>query len=452
MQEKVELTIRRYDLIRPGQTVLAGVSGGPDSVALLTVLLRLSGPMGFALCAAHLNHGIRGESADRDEAFVRELCEFYGVPFLAEKADVPRLAKESGQTLETAGRNLRYDFLERARRQFRADCIAVAHHMDDQAESVLLHLSRGSGLSGLGGMQPKRGRLIRPFLHLRRQEIEDYLAAAEIAYCVDATNLETGGTRNRLRLHVMPYLAEHINPAIVPTLCSMAELLRRDEAYLALQAEEALEKARRSGGYDRRELAALPAPILTRALRIALRHAGAAADIERVHVEQVVEFLTARTGARLALPHVEAWISYDLICFGVTEAAPEFCIPLNRSGFTHTPLGSFEAALVEGNAFTREPDVAYMDYNKLPEQLFVRTRKKGDRFYPLGAPGMRKLKDYFIDRKVPREQRVLPLIAAEEILFIPGFGISERVRVEESTKKMLRLKYRDVKLYEKTES
>ncbi|MCE5235593.1 MAG: tRNA lysidine(34) synthetase TilS [Clostridiaceae bacterium] len=447
MQNKAAEAIWAYGLIGPGQTVVCGVSGGADSVALLKSLLSLSTPMEFKVCAAHLNHGIRGESAEHDEQFVRDLCEFYGVPFYSERADIPALAKKHKLTVEQAGREERYAFLERARLHFNADLIAVAHHMNDQAESILLHMTRGSGLSGLTGMQPKRDRIIRPLLFVRRDEIEEYLSREGLAYCIDETNFEPDGTRNRIRLDILPYIEKHINPAIVPTLCSMAELLLRDEKYLGAQAEEALSSCKRDGGYDRRALQKLPLPLLTRAIRLALKNAGAEADIERVHVEKVIAFLKARTGARLHLPFVEAWTSYDLIQFGVTEELPEFQMKLNVPGETVTPLGTFVAELVDGGGFLKDKTVACMDLAKLDlDALSVRTRKDGDRFYPVGSPGRRKLKQYFIDKKVPRDKRNLPLICASEVLFVPGHAVSEAVKVDGHTAKTLRVKFLGTKI------
>lgn len=451
MQTKAAEAIHTYGLIERGQTVVCGVSGGADSVALMYALLSLSPQMEFKVCAAHLNHGIRGQSAEHDEQFVRDLCEFYGVPLYCENKNIPALAKKQKLTLEQAGREERYAFLERARIHFNADLIAVAHHMDDQAESVLLHMTRGSGLSGLTGMQPKRGRIIRPLLFVRRGEIEDYLSREGLAYCIDETNLEPEGTRNRIRLDILPYIENHINPAIVPTLCSMAELLLRDEQYLLTKAEQALKECRRDSGYDRRTLSKLPLPILTRAIRIALKDAGAEADIERVHVEKVIAFLKARTGAKLHLPFVEAWTSYDIIQFGVTEELPEFSVKLNVPGDTVTPLGTFVSEIVDGGGFLKDTSIACMDFNKLDsEALTVRTRKDGDRFYPVNSPGRRKLKQYFIDKKIPRDKRNIPLICSEEVLFVPGHAISETVKVDESTVKTLRVKFLDIKIYGKT--
>lgn len=444
MRDKVEAAIKKYKLISSGDSVLAAVSGGPDSVVLLHVLTSLAPAMNFRVSAAHLNHGIRDEAADSDEAFVRELCEFMGVPLYVERADVPAIARAKGWTLEQAGREERYAFFHRVKREMGADRIAVAHHMDDQAESILLHLTRGTGLAGLVGMVPVREDIIRPMLFVRRSDVEEYLAKEGLAYCVDASNLETGSTRNRLRLDLIPYVEEYINPAFVDTLCSMGEILYRDESYLQLLAREELDKTRSSGGFERAKLRSLPLPLLSRALREALREAGAQTDIERVHIERLIDLLDARTGARLYLPGVMAYVSYDTLRFarGEQKDVQPFEIPLTVPGTTQTPLGKFVSEFVPApESYGSDRNVAYMDARSLSGAV-LRLRRDGDRIYPVGAPGRKKLKEFFIDRKVPREERVLPLLCrGDETLFVPGFCTAEQTKISAHTKEVLRIEY-----------
>ncbi len=444
MREKIAAFIRENRLIPAGSGVVAGVSGGADSVALLRALMLLAPELGFAVYAAHLNHGIRGEEADADEAFVAELCDSWGLPLIRKKLDIPALARLHSRTLEEEGRVARYDFLECARLKFNADLVAVAHHKDDQAESILLHLTRGSGLAGLAGMRPKRGNLIRPLLCVRRAEIEAYLADEGIPYCTDATNFVPGGTRNRLRLDVIPYIETHINPAFTETLCSGAELLRRDEDYLTQAAREALAKASREGGYDRAALAALAPPIKSRAVRLALCAIGAEADIERPHVEKACEILTGRTGARLDLPGAVVRASYSLVIFEkpCRREIEAFELPLNIPGDTAAPEGVFRAEITADTSVEADPYVAYFDLDRLPHGVVARRRRPGDRFFPLGAPGSRKLKECFIDAKVPRAAREVPLLAAgSDVLFVPGFRIAEPVKVNPETTRVVRVKY-----------
>ncbi len=444
MLDRIASTISEYGLMAHGGSVVVGVSGGADSIALLYMLLRLAPQHGWRVCAAHFNHGIRGVGAEEDELFVREFCEAHGVPLACETGDVSAYARANGMSIESAGRTLRYEFLERERVRFGCDVIAVAHHMDDNAESILLHLLRGSGLLGLTGIQPRRGNIIRPLINVRRSEIESYLDEEGIAFCTDETNLIPEGTRNRLRLDIIPYIEEYINPAIVSTLCSTAQLLLKDEAHLNAEAGVALEAARRSGGFDRAYLDGIDQPIKTRAIRMALAEAGAVTDIERVHVEAVCELLHGRTGARMTLPNVEAWTSYELIKFGKPEKHEPFETELVIDGITHTPLGDFRTELTEGSkGFYKSRSTAFLDYDRLTQPLVVRTRRDGDRFHPVNAPGRRKLKEYFIDRKVDRTERYcIPLIAmGEEVLFVTGFSSSETAKITDGTEHMLKIEY-----------
>ena len=440
----IESFMLENGLIKRGGGVLVGLSGGADSVALLKVLKRLSERHGISVAAAHFNHGIRGEDADKDELFCRELCEADGIPFSSERRDVPAYAKENGLSIETAGRLLRYDFLRRVKHKMGCDTIATAHHMNDNAESVLLHLLRGSGLAGLIGIKPSRDDIIRPLLCVTRAEIEAYLEEEGIPYRTDMTNLVPDGSRNRVRLELIPYIEKHINPAIVKTLCSMSGILGSDEAYLMEEARAAYERVREGNGIRRFLTAELPYPIKTRVIRLALSDADALVDIERKHLEAIFELLTARTGAYITLPGIEVRTSYELMIFGKAKAKEAFSIPL-REGTVSTPAGVFRVESITGReGFFKSPNVCFMDLKKLAAlgvQPEIRTRRDGDRFHPVGAAGGRKLKDFLIDRKVDREKRgELALTACgQEVLFVTGYASSELVKVDESTEKMLRI-------------
>lgn len=439
--QKTKDAVQEFALIPCGSRVLVGVSGGADSVALLYALHSLKGELGFSLCAAHLNHGIRGDEAKRDEDYTKVLCESLGVELYTEMLDIPALAKEQGKTLEQAARDARYAFFDRACQHFSASLIAVAHHMDDQAESILLHLLRGSGLSGLRGMQPRRGSIIRPFFKVRRQEIEEYLTSNGISWCTDSTNLSREASRNKLRLDLIPYIEQNLNSNIVPRLCSTGELVARDEEYLNSAAQKALEEAKTTCGYNRFAIAALPLPLSTRAIRIALKRAGAVTDIDRVHVERVLGMLTSPTGTHADLPHISVWISNDSLCMGQKRQDEFFSIPFEKQGKTLVPCGFFVAQAVEGDII-KGNNVAYMDMDLLPVGLVIRPRKDGDRFRPFGSKGSKKLKDFFIDRKVPRDERSVPCLFFEnEALFIPGYGISDKVKVTDNTRNILRVEY-----------
>ena len=439
---KAKNTILTHHLIPRGCGVLVGVSGGADSVALLLALNEIKAELGFGIFAAHLNHGIRGAEADGDAEYVRRLCGSMGVELYEEALDIPSIAADMGKTLEQAAREQRYAFFERASAKLGAERVAVAHHMEDQAESIMLHLIRGSGLKGLTGMKHMRGNIIRPFLDIHRSEIEAYLGERGVSYRTDSTNLGREACRNRLRLDVMPYIAEHINPSVTDALCSMAALLRMDEEYLAAEAERALNAAATETGYNRAMIAALPLPLRSRAIRMAIERAGVYSDIDRIHVEKVMELLSANTGASLDLPHIAAWISYDEICFGKRTERKDWETLFVFPGKTSFEGGCFFAEYAEGGIIIKDSAVGYMDADRLPEGIVLRPRREGDRFHPCGAPGSKKLKAVFIDRKIPRDMRELPgLFHGGEAIFMPGLGISDRVKITVDTRKTLRVEY-----------
>ncbi len=442
LTRRVQAAMMALEPCWPGKRVIAGVSGGADSVALLCCLHALAPALGYGLYAAHLHHGIRGAAADEDLAFVAELCQRLEVPLYQERLDVPAMAK--GGSLETAARDARYGFFQRALTAFSGDYVALAHHQQDQGETLLMHLFRGSGLKGLCGMAPRRGPYIRPLLGLRRQELEAYLRSLGQPWRTDATNLlPDGGTRNRIRLVLLPYVAQYINPEVDQALARTAASLAQDEAYLMDQSRAALEEARRWGGFDRHRLAGLPPALRNRALLLALEEAGVCQDISQNHVDMLCALLEGDTGKHLDLPGVQADIQYDLLRLRPAhqEDIPDFCVPLAFQGATHTPLGTFYAQAYQG-PMVKDPYVAILDADKLSPGLVVRRRKPGDTFFPIGGPGRKKLKDFFIDRKTPRPLREGPILfCGQDALFIPGYGIGDGVKVDGHTRRMLRLDY-----------
>ncbi|MEN6418557.1 MAG: tRNA lysidine(34) synthetase TilS, partial [Clostridiaceae bacterium] len=247
--------------------VLVALSGGADSTALLLRLNELFAEGRIAgLYAAHLHHGIRGEGAERDVAFCEALCQRLRIPVLVERADAPAYAREHGQTLEQAARELRYAFLERARLSFQADVIAAAHHRGDQAETVLMHLMRGCGLSGLTGMRTRTGCVIRPMLDATRKEILAYLAELGQPFCEDETNAQNDAFRNRVRNELIPAL-EAVQPNVSEALCKTAALCAGDEAYLQQLSEEAERELLIGEGLNRKQLSQLPQPLSARILK-----------------------------------------------------------------------------------------------------------------------------------------------------------------------------------------
>ncbi|MCI8497643.1 MAG: tRNA lysidine(34) synthetase TilS [Clostridiales bacterium] len=272
MRKRVVETIVQYGMVKKGDCVLVGLSGGADSTSLLHVLCSMREEWKITVSAAHLNHCLRGEESDRDEAFCRKLCEQIGVSLTVERADVAKAAKRSGESVEQCGRRLRYALFERESLKNGAR-IATAHTLSDSVETVLLHLTRGTGLKGLCGIPPVRGNIIRPLIECTRADVERYAADQGLSFVEDSSNRSRDYARNRVRLDVVPVL-ETLNPSLAQSVSRMMRQARQDEQCLAGLAEEALRKAARQDGYSVSELLNCPDAVLTRAVIEAGRRAG----------------------------------------------------------------------------------------------------------------------------------------------------------------------------------
>lgn len=416
--------------------VLVALSGGADSVALLLELSQLQkNGVISRLEAAHLHHGIRGKEADADAAFVCALTERLGIPVTVERADVPKIAEEEGISTELAARNARYAFLERVRKDRNLDCIAIGHHRDDQAETLLLHLLRGSGTDGLCGMRVRAGRLIRPMLYTDKAAILAYLDARGQDYCTDATNFETFATRNRIRLTVMPAL-ETVNPAAKRALSEAAAHIAEDVDFLNALADE----AEKTCGRDRRKLLALPKPIRLRVLKRRLPYTDfTAADLERLDA-----LLSGQTGDTATLKYgTVAWLDANDLRIGKKETE-DFLTPVPCDGSVRLPNGTLSVESVETAAIPCGGSDAYIDADRLCGSVIARNLKEGDRFTPFGMRGSKLLSDYLTDRKVPRFERMMPILCDETgIVWVIGHTVDERMRVRADSGHILHYHYQE---------
>ena len=401
--------------------ILCAVSGGADSMYLLARLLEL----GYRAAAAHYNHGLRGAEADRDERFVREFCAGRGVAFFSEKGDAAAFAAENGMGIEAAARALRYDFLERTADRAGAAVIATAHTAGDNAETLLLHLARGAGLKGLGGIPPRRGRVVRPMLHVTRAEIEEYLRDHGIDFVIDSTNSSEAYARNRVRHGAVPAL-ESVNPAFAAAAGRTAELLRRDEAYLTGLARAFLEEHADETGVDAAALAAQPWPVASRAVRLL-----AGRDLALEHVEAVLK--AAGEGGAADVSGLRAARSCGKLVFGAEEAPaiPERALPV--PGAVAVPEGG---CLVRAEKLSECPRDVHKSYNifffqceNICGSISVAGRRPGDAFRPAGRGCTKKLKQLFREAGVPAWERDGRIVLRDEegVLAVPGFPAAERV-------------------------
>lgn len=427
MRAEVLAFCREEALFERGDRVACAVSGGADSMALLCCLHSLREELGIELSVAHFNHLLRKEASDADESFVKAFCEARNIPFFSGRGDVAAHAVAQGFGLEEAARELRYAFLE----GLPCDKVALAHHADDNGETVLLHLLRGSGLRGLRGMLPKRGKLVRPLLSVSRSQILEYLRAEKIPWREDESNRSDFCRRNRLRHSVMPILREE-EPALAEKITAQSRLLREEDEFLDGLAHALLEKAQRQQGWDCKTLLAAPAVLQRRALRL-MTQKELPKDVSRSHIEALQGLLSAPSpSAEVSLPNeVTARRSYGVLLLAREERGKIQPRSLKIPGVTELPEAGIKisCAIAENfENFANTPFHFAVKYDMIAESILrVRARGEKDRF--VMADGHSKsLKKLFIERKIPRYlRRSLPVITqGEEILAVGGIGVSRR--------------------------
>jgi tRNA(Ile)-lysidine synthase len=451
-------TIRSNRLIEPGQHVLVGVSGGPDSVALLSLLHRLRASWCLSLTAAHFNYGLRGRESDEDERFVTELCRGLDVPLSVMALDVRHRVR--GTSLQAAARDLRYRAMADMAEKERADRIAVGHTADDQAETVLLWMLRGAGLRGLSGMPVSRdGTIVRPLYDSPRREVLEYLAQAGLSYREDSTNATQVYARNRVRQELLPVL-KRLQPSGVQALCRLADLCREDDRYLdaqtaALSAERIHQEREGVWVVERAFVQQLPPALQRRLVREMLRRCD---DLQRAptarSVEQVMQAVKKKgPGQHLLTKRVQVLIdgqAIRLVAPGQSEAtalqhAPP-TLPVAPPPSAVHWAGTDQTIRIQRLARERVHDTApspgriVVDGDRVSGPLTIRTWQRGDRFHPWGMKGRsKKLQDYFTDLKVPAAARnIIPIVVAPEgLVWIVGYRQDERWAVTPRTRHCL---------------
>lgn len=425
--------------------MLVALSGGGDSVALLHLLRQIAPRCSLQLRAAHLDHGVRAESA-RDADFVRQLCGRLQVPLTVERHDVPSLARQRGQGLEEAGRELRREFLRRTAQQQGCAFIALGHHRGDQAETLLMRLVRGSGLTGLAAMRPRSGPFIRPLLAFSRRQIEAYLAAEGHAFVEDASNHDLYYMRNRIRHRLLPELAR-LNPKLEENLAALSHRIALEEEFWQQEAERALKALRtvRDGELwlDRPALLALHPALRARVLRQALQELrGDLRGLGAVHIEVLEKLLQgAAPQAEAHLP--AAWVGrrYERLWLrgAPPQPAPPFFVEVAEPGEVLLPDGRRLQFSIEAQPQGESLLAVEFPAGEVTFPLTVRSFRPGDRFYPQGAPGSRKLKEYFIDAKIEREVRYsVPLVEGRQILWLAGIARCQQWPCREGSGPVLR--------------
>ena len=482
LADRVLRTVRRHRLFDRGARVVVALSGGADSVALLHVLRELE-PGGFVTVAgvAHFNHQLRGDAADADEAFCRALAARLGLPIEVGRADVRSLAREQRRSVEDAARAARYAFLAEAADRLRAEVVAIAQTRDDQAETFLLRLLRGAGPRGLTGIHPRAGRSVRPLIDISRAELRSYVAERELDFREDETNRDVAIPRNRVRHELIPYLEREFSPGIVDVLAREAAIARDDEDRLHTEAIDLARTVVLMGSnntveVDTAGLTSLAPALASRVARIALTPLAGGRFVGFDHVEALLELARGSAGAELSLPGQQALhLGARILLKRATARPPReaqgrsrrsgeagkteegengFRFPLSIPGeVTLSAQGwAISAALLEAapldSGFKARGNTVAVEATALRLPLWVRSRRPGDRFKPLGLGGAeKKLQDFLVDRKVAREQRdALPLVVDESdrIVWVVGQSVGEDFRVTEPSQGVILLKARQL--------
>lgn len=428
--EQVTRTIERYQMLCGGETVVIGLSGGADSTALLYALLSLRKQLSLTLYAAHINHMLRGAEAERDQAFVQTMCDSLHIPCHCTRQDVAAIARETGSSIEAAGHMVRYAYFREIAARVSADRIAVAHNQNDVAETTLLHLSRGCSLSGLCGIPPVNGEIIRPLMQCSRTDIIAFLARRDIAYVTDSSNQTDEYSRNRIRHKILPEL-ERINPAAVATLAADTARFSIDNDWIQQQADILCQSCLNVGV----DTAQVDVPQLSGAhpalqYRVLLRAiaavTGSARDISQSHLDAIRAL--SRTGAQFQTGSLFVRRTHDtLVLSRQKPKALSYCYPLTPD----KPCYIAELGItVTCTACRRmdDPTAVYLDAATLSGlPLQIRSRQDGDRFRPAGGSGEKKLKAFLIDQKIPVDirSRIPLLTAGGAIAAVLGIRISQ---------------------------
>jgi tRNA(Ile)-lysidine synthase len=457
---KVTKAIKDHDMLSPGDRVVVAVSGGPDSVCLLSVLRELAPELGLSLHVAHLDHRFRGKQSADEALFVTELAKKLGLPATVDAIDVPAYCRDRGLSAPAGARDVRYAFLSRVAREVHASRIATGHTASDQAETFLLRLLRGAGLSGLSSIPPVRETIIRPLIAVTREEVEEYLRRSDISSVTDPSNAKPVYARNRVRLELLPAL-KRFNPRIVETLSSETALLREeDDALDALIAPIAAKILAHDGPTVRMDrnglLSQLPA-VRRRILRRVFRSlAGGDAALTLAQTDDALRFLEhAASGRAMELPAgFELERSYDSFVVTTRRIRKDISIPLNLPGTTEVATFGLvvetvlreasSTGAVEGNYLWQ----AEFDYAKIVPPLILRNRRDGDRFRPAGMDGRtKKLQDYFVDEKIPVGSRdsTLLLCSGGDIAWVVGMRTDERFLLRPGTERVLEVNLKSLR-------
>lgn len=456
--DKVLSTINKHNLIQKGDKIVLGLSGGYDSVCLLHVLNRLKKDFNIEIYAAHLNHQIRGIEAQKDALYVSKLCEDMGIIFFVKSINVPKYCENEGLSLEEGARKLRYEMFYEIKDKIKANKIAIGHNLNDQAETVMMRIMRGTGLKGLKGIDYIRDNcIIRPILDVERNEIEEYCEAYNLNPRIDKTNLENIYTRNKIRLDLLPYMKDNFNSNVIESIVRMSNSLKSDNDYIEKEAEAKFREVSniKEKGFveiNLDDFVCLHDAIKVRVLRNSIKHIlGDTNFVDQRHIEDIMSLEdNSKVNKMLTLPrNIFVYRKKDSIILTNEEIVNEeieFYYNVPSNGFIKIKelkqiIETQVMSIDRYKSMKLDNSSKGFDFNKVKGGIVIRSRRQGDKIKL--AMGSKKVKDLFIDLKIPREERCkIPIITdGEGIICVGDYKISENYKIDESTKEVLKINF-----------
>lgn len=454
--DNVKAVILKNNLLNKDDKVVIGVSGGADSLCLLHVLNSIKNEIGIEIFAVHLNHQFRGAEADADAEFVEDICRKWEIPYKIASVDVPAYAKQHGLSPEEAGREIRYKLFRDVKEIINANKIAVAQNLNDNVETILMRIFRGTGLEGLKGIDISIDEIIRPLLETDRASIEEYCRQNNLEPRVDKTNLQPVYSRNKIRLELIPYLKESFNPNLNEGIVRLSQIIKEENDYLEQQANKLMnsivEIEEQRLLIKINNLIELHQAMQKRLLRKAVEQLAETLNgYEYKHFQGIIELLDKGTGAALELPkNIRAYISYEnlILTKKIENKHKKYYYKLkydydNKIDELGVVVSIKLINRISMPMMQKHTNTIYIDADKVMQGLVLRNRQQGDMFSPIGMLGSKKLKDYFIDKKTPREKRdeIFLLADGNEIVWIIGGLISEKYKITTQTEKVIVICY-----------
>ena len=433
---KVKNTVEKYGMLPSNKSVIVGFSGGADSCALLHILWRLKDEYNIRLTAAHVNHGIRGAEAQRDEDFVIDFCKKLDIPLKVLHCDVPKEAQAAGLGLEEYGRKIRYEFFESIDK---SALVATAHNLNDCCETLLFNITRGASVKGLCSIPAVRGNIIRPLIECSRAEIEAYCRENGIDFITDSTNGDDSYARNRIRLNVIPQL-KLINPSFEQAAARLIESANEDDAYWQAETEKIVHSAEKNGGYDAKILSECHSALQKRAIAyIIKKETGSFA--ETVHIKNVCDILSG--GRTQVLSGTKVSVERGVLSFGEKNLTEGWQREFSLDEEIITPKKTVRFMIVNSFELSAKQFVHknVLDYEKISGKLLLRSRLSGDEIRIAGRNCTKSLKKLFTENKISDKNGVCVLADDLGVVWVEGFGCAERCKISEETKKALKIVY-----------